>query len=191
MTRIVAAFVLSAFLATPALAQTASTPERDQFAQAVLGWCFKQIVGAPLIPSTLDPSGPDWADAQAVETTGSLRLFNARSLVGGKLLVDVAPNKTSCFVQTENVAARAWAEGVRADLKARPGGTLLDEKSSPEAHSTVYAILPQQDRGRVPIIVVHDYDGRMRNVVTAVVTMGDAQPRTTSPPLTPQSTPTP
>ena len=150
MLKAMIATLAACFTATAAIGQEPAHPPRDLFAQAVLGWCFEQVAGAPLIPSTLDPNGPGWSPMQAAETTGGLQILNGRSLIDGRMIIDMAPNNVSCFVQTENENARAWAEKVRADLKARPGSALLDEKTSGTAHSTIYALFSSDD-GRVPV----------------------------------------
>jgi hypothetical protein len=142
------------------------------FREAVLGFCAERVQGQAIVPHSLDPAGDGWVDLRRdAVVTGGQRIFSGRVHLASGVIVDVAPGGTTCFVQV-NLAMPVLdvVEGVRAEILARPGASLLDERTMPEGHHTLYGLLDERSEA-VPIFAVND-TGSEGSVATVIVAMG-------------------
>lgn len=163
------------FLAEAAGAQEAhidpvETPK--VFREAVLGFCSERIHGLSIIPHSVDPDGEGWVDLRRdAIVTGGQRIFSGRVHLATGVIVDISPSGSTCFVQV-NLAMPVLeiVNGLRAEILTRPGATLLDEKTTPEGHHTLYGLIDER-ADAVPIFAVND-TGSDGPVATVIVAMG-------------------
>jgi hypothetical protein len=146
------------------------------FREAVLGFCAERIQGQAIISHSVNPEGDDWVDLrQDAVVTGGQRIFSGRLHLASGVIVDVAPGGNTCFVQM-NLATPVLAvvDGLRAEILQRPGATLLDERTMPEGHHTLYGLVDDQSE-TVPIFAVNDTgsEGSAATVIVAVGSKGN------------------
>lgn len=71
------------------------------FVEAVLGWCARKVGGRAFAETEMDPYGPGWSSISGADTTGGLQLFRPRMQDGTGVVVDLAPESATCFVQAD------------------------------------------------------------------------------------------
>ncbi|MFN3537309.1 MAG: hypothetical protein ACK4Y4_07695 [Brevundimonas sp.] len=142
------------------------------FRQAVLGFCAERVQGQPIIPHSIDPDGEAWVDLRGdAIVTGGQQVFSGRVHTATGVIVDVAPSGNTCFVQV-NLATPVLnvVDSLRAEILGRSGAALLDERTMPEGHHTLYGLIDEQSE-LVPIFAVND-TGSEGSVATVIVAMG-------------------
>ncbi|MBU1324109.1 MAG: hypothetical protein KJ676_02605 [Alphaproteobacteria bacterium] len=175
---VIPAMMAASLCATAAAAQEARIDPVETprvFREAVLGFCAERIHGEALIPHSVDPTAEGWLDLRRdAVVTGGQRIFSGRVHAETGVIVDVAPNGRTCFVQI-NLATPVLGvvDELRAEILQRPGATLLDERNMPEGHHTLYGLLDDQSDA-VRLFAVND-SGSDGPVATVIVAMGSKE----------------
>lgn len=142
--------------------------------EAIFGFCMRTVNGQGLIADHMDTAGPDWRDVGQVTTTGGLQLFAGRAHKRTGLIVDIAPEHASCFVQGQSEIGGGLAQRLRDEIAAL-GAVVLDDQNTPQVRSVLYGFI-NPDGNEVPLIMLHEYGPPMSGLVSAVITSGQKGP---------------